>query len=54
MKTLKYLTVLIAGVFFLAACQKELSFESGITNQLAKGSLKSVTGDCEPIAISGV
>lgn len=54
MKTLKYLAIVVAGFFFFAACQKELSFETGFGNVAATGSLKSSSGDCQPITISGL
>ena len=37
-------------LFFLFACQKELSFEQG---QKSKGSLQSVSGDCNPKSVGG-
>lgn len=37
-------------LFFLFACQKELSFEQG---QKSKGSLQSVSGDCNPKTVGG-
>lgn len=37
-------------LFFLFACQKEVSFEQG---QKSKGSLQSVSGDCTPKTVGG-
>lgn len=37
-----------------AACQKELSFETGNTGQLAAGSLWDTSSNCQPITVHGV
>lgn len=50
MKTVKYLAVVMAGLFLFAACQKELSIERG---SLASGSLKDSLGNCLPAIPNG-
>ncbi len=45
--------VILAGIFVIAACQKELSVESGLTGGLATGTLKDSLGDCQPVSING-
>ncbi len=50
MKTIKYLAIVIAGLFLFAACQKELSFEKG---SVATGSLKDSSGNCLPVVPNG-
>lgn len=54
MKTVKYLVVVMAGIFFMAACQKELSQESGLSGGLATGTLKDSLGECQPVSINGI
>ena len=50
MKYFRLFFLLIAGTFFIASCQKELSYEAGI----AKGSLKKDgTGECLPFNVNG-
>ncbi len=53
MKAVKYLVAIVAGVFFLIACQKELSVESGLTGGLATGTLKDSLGACMPVSVNG-
>ena len=50
MKALKYLSIVLAGIFLFAACQKEFSFESG---NPATGTLKDTSGNCLPITVNG-
>src|SRR3954447_23434146 len=50
MKALKYLSIVLAGIFLFAACQKEFSFESG---NPASGTLKDTSGNCLPITVNG-
>lgn len=54
MKAYKYFTGVIMGLFLFVACQKEFSFENPFSNTFAKGSLKSLSGDCQPITLNGV
>lgn len=50
MKYFRLSFLLFGLAFFIASCQKELSFESG----LAKGSLKKdATGECLPVNVNG-
>jgi len=52
MKFLRYPLIAITAIFFIAACQRELDFE---TDGLAHGSLKSdATGDCLPSTVNGI
>src|SRR3982750_2494205 len=53
MKAGKYLAVVLGVLFFFAACKKELSFENNLPQGDAAGTLKSVTGDCQPVTIKG-
>lgn len=53
MKALKYLVFSLVSIFIFAACQKELSFESGFSGGRGKGSLFSAAGGCQPITIGG-
>jgi len=53
MKTVKYLLIVLAGLFFFIACQKELSVESGFAGQEATGSLLDSVGQCKNIAVNG-
>lgn len=53
MKAIKYLSILFAGILLFAACQKELSFESGFDGGPSVGSLFSSGGSCKPITIGG-
>lgn len=50
MKTVKYLAIVMAGLFLFGACQKELSFEKG---NAARGSLKDSLGNCLPATPNG-
>jgi hypothetical protein len=50
MRIVKYLLIVFAAVTAFIACQKELSFEGGIS----EGTLKAnATGDCLPITVYG-
>ena len=51
LKTIAVLSIVLA-VF--AACEKEYSFERGPEDQWATGSLRSVSGDCQPAEVHGV
>ncbi len=51
MKAVKYLAIVLAGIFLFAACQKEFSLESG---NPATGSLKDLSGNCLPITPNGI
>jgi hypothetical protein len=52
MKFVKYLLIATTAILFIAACQKQLDFE---TDGLAHGTLKSdSTGDCLPTTINGI
>ncbi len=53
MKAVKWLVIVLAGVFVFAACKKELSFENGLPQGPASGTLKSVSGDCQPVIVKG-
>lgn len=53
MKTLKYLTTVLVGILLFSACQKEYSMESGLIGTPARGTLKNISGDCQPITVSG-
>jgi len=53
MKALKYVGFVLAAVLVFAACQKEFSFESGLSGLKATGSLKDSLGDCQPITVKG-
>ena len=54
MKAHKSLFLLLLSITFLIACQKELSFEKGISNPSA-GSLQSgTTGDCLGSIVGGI
>jgi hypothetical protein len=53
MKTLKYLSVLLTGLFLFVACQKELSLESGFAGKVSTGSLLDSAGNCQNITVSG-
>ncbi len=53
MKALKYLAVVLAGIFFSAGCQKEFSIESEPGQGFATGSLKNEAGNCMPVTING-
>lgn len=50
MKSVKYLAIVLSGIFLFAACQKEFSFETG---NPATGSLKDTSGNCLPITVNG-
>jgi hypothetical protein len=53
MKVVKYLSVVLVGLFLFIACQKELSVESGFAGSVATGSLLNTAGDCKDIAVTG-
>ncbi len=52
MKTVKHLAIVLAGIFIFVACQKEFSLETTL-HGTAAGSLKSVSGDCQPVSVFG-
>lgn len=54
MKSLKHFAIILAGIFFLSACQKEYSLESGTIGGLAEGTLKDSLGDCNPMTLRGL
>ncbi|MBD0285485.1 MAG: hypothetical protein ICV79_08685 [Flavisolibacter sp.] len=54
MKAFSYIGMALATLYFFAACTKEYSFERGPAGSIAIGSLRSVSGDCQPVTISGV
>ncbi|MCW3080781.1 hypothetical protein [Segetibacter sp.] len=53
MKILKYLSIVLAGLIFFVACQKELSVDSGFAGKTATGSLLDSVGNCKDIAVNG-
>jgi hypothetical protein len=53
MKILKYLSIVLAGLFLFVACQKELSVESGFAGKVATGSLLDSAGNCQNITVNG-
>ncbi len=53
MKAIKFLSILFVGILLFAACQKELSFESGFDRGPGTGSLSSGGGKCQPITVGG-
>ncbi|GEO09095.1 hypothetical protein [Segetibacter aerophilus] len=53
MKTLKYLSIVLTGLVFFIACQKELSLDSGFAGKTATGSLLDSANNCRNIAVSG-
>jgi len=53
MKTTKYLAIVLGAILLFAACKKELSFENGLPQGNASGTLKSLSGDCQPINVKG-
>lgn len=53
MKVVKHLAIVLASLFLLIACKKELSFETGVPQGTATGTLKSISGDCQPVTIKG-
>jgi hypothetical protein len=53
MKTLRYLIIVLLGIFIFTACAKEFSFETGSLDGRATGSLKNLGGDCQDITING-
>lgn len=53
MKAVKYLAIILGGLFLFAACKKELSFENGLPQGSASGTLKSESGNCQPVTIKG-
>jgi len=53
MKTLKYLSIVLAGLFLFVACQKEFSVESGFAGSVATGSLLDTAGNCQNVAVNG-
>ena len=54
MKSIKHLAILLAGIFIMAACQKEYSIETGSAGGLAKGTLKDTLGNCQPMTLRGI
>lgn len=53
MKATKYLAVVLGGLLLFAACKKELSFENNLPQGNASGTLKSLSGDCQPMTVKG-
>jgi hypothetical protein len=53
MKAVKYLAVVLGVIFLFEACKKELSFETGLPQGEATGTLKSLSGDCQPVTVKG-
>ena len=53
MKVLKYLLVILAGLFLFVACEKEFSLESGFAGKTATGSLLDSLGNCRDIVVNG-
>ncbi|MEJ7685436.1 MAG: hypothetical protein WKG06_47860 [Segetibacter sp.] len=53
MKAVKYLAIVLAGIFLSAGCQKEFSIENGLPEGSAAGSLKDESGNCLPVATYG-
>lgn len=53
MKAVKYLAIVLGGLFLFAACSKELSFENRLPQGSASGTLKSESGNCQPVTIKG-
>ncbi|MCW3109370.1 MAG: hypothetical protein JWQ09_3876 [Segetibacter sp.] len=53
MKTLKYLSIVLAGLFLFVACQKEFSVDSGYAGSIATGSLLDTAGNCKNITVNG-
>src|SRR3954447_17859382 len=53
MKVLKYLLVVLAGLFLFIACEKEFSLESGFAGRTATGSLLDSLGNCRDIVANG-
>ena len=53
MKIVKYLSIVLAGLFLFVACQKELSLESGFAGKVATGSLLDSANNCQNITING-
>ncbi|CAN5900218.1 hypothetical protein BH11BAC4_BH11BAC4_07450 [soil metagenome] len=53
MKFINYLLIIIAAVFFVSACQKELGFDQ---DGIARGTLKkdNTTGECLPSTVNGI
>ena len=54
MKNLLQYCIVFLSVISIPACQKELSFESVITNGQAVGTLKSSSGNCLPATVNGI
>lgn len=54
MKSIKHFAILLAGIFIMAACQKEYSLETGSTGGIAQGTLKDSLGDCQPMTLRGI
>ncbi|MEO7444709.1 MAG: hypothetical protein ABIT96_01440 [Ferruginibacter sp.] len=53
MKITVFLSLFVSSLLFLTSCDKEYSVENGI--QLpATGSLKAVSGDCQPAVVNGI
>lgn len=53
MKAIKYIAIILGGLFLFAACKKELSFENQLPQGPASGTLKSASGNCQPVTIKG-
>jgi hypothetical protein len=53
MKTFRYLSIVLAGLIFFIACQKELSVDSGYAGKTATGSLLDSANNCRNIAVNG-
>ncbi len=53
MKAVKYLAIVLAGIFLSAGCQKEFSIENGLPDGSAAGSLKDESGNCLPVTVNG-
>ncbi len=54
MKALKHLIILLSAFFMVAACQKEVSLETGSNGGMAVGTLKDSLANCQPISINGL
>ena len=53
MKAVRYLAIVLGGIFLFVACKKELSFENGLPMGSASGTLKSESGNCQPVTVKG-
>lgn len=55
MKKIKLFTLIVASIFFLTSCEKELSLETGAgAGGLATGTLKDLLGNCNPMSVVGL